>query len=136
MLSIMVFILKNRIAILPSPSPSPSPQTVSSSDKPTIISTKPNPLDESIITATEIVEITFNRSLENVGEFKLRIEPQIDHKVELSGDRKTARIIPEKPYQLGTTYTLFIGTETKFDGVGRWGEEKVFHFRTIPYRGV
>lgn len=132
----MAFILSSRIAILPSPSPSPSPQAISSSDKPTIISTKPNPLDESIITATEIVEITFNRSLENVGEFKLRIEPQIDYKVELSGDRKTARIIPEKPYQLGTTYTLFIGTETKFDGVGRWGEEKVFHFRTIPYRGV
>ncbi len=136
MLSIMAFILKSRITILPSPSQSPSPQTVSSSDKPTIISTKPNPLDESIITATEIVEITFNRTIENVGEFKVKIEPEIEYRMELSGDRKTAKIIPLKPYQLGTTYTLFIGTETKFDGVGRWGEEKVFHFRTIKYTGV
>ena len=103
---------------------------------PRIVSTKPDPLDENIISAMEIVEITFNKSLENVGEFKVRIEPKIDYKVELSGDRKTAKIIPAKPYQLGTTYTLFIGPETKFDGVGRWGEEKIFHFRTIKYTGV
>lgn len=110
--------------------------TPSQNDKPQIVSTNPNPLEDNIISATEIVEITFNRPLENVGEFKVRIEPKIDYKVELSGDRKTARIIPAKPYQLGTTYTLFIGTETKFDGVGRWGEEKIFHFRTIKYTGV
>ncbi len=122
-------------ATAPPASPTPS-ATISSSDKPTIISTKPNPLDETIVSATEVVEITFNRSLENEGEFKVRIEPKINYKIELSGDRKTARIIPEKPYQLGTTYTLFIGTETKFDGVGRWGEEKIYHFKTITYRGV
>jgi len=109
---------------------------VSQTDKPQIVSTKPDPLDNNIITATDIIEITFNRSLENTGEFKLRIEPEIDYKVELSGDRKTAKIIPSKPYALGTTYTLFIGPETKFDGVGRWGEEKIFHFRTIKYTGV
>lgn len=103
---------------------------------PGIISTRPDPLDNNVVSATDIVEITFNRSLENVGEFKVRIEPKINYKVELSGDRKTAKIIPEKPYELGTTYTLFIGPETKFDGVGRWGEEKIFHFRTIKYSGV
>ncbi|MBU1031839.1 hypothetical protein KKE03_02890, partial [Patescibacteria group bacterium] len=101
-----------------------------------IVSTKPDPLEDTIIPATATIEITFNRPLENVGEFKLRMEPKIDYKIELSGDRKTAKIIPVKPYQLGTTYTIFIGTETKFDGVGRWGEEKIFHYRTISYRGV
>src|SRR3989338_11454833 len=85
-----------------------------SKDPPKIVSTKPDPLEDNIISATDIVEITFNRPLENVGEFKSKIEPKIDYKVELSGDRKTAKIIPAKPYQLGTTYTLFIGTETKF----------------------
>lgn len=108
----------------------------SSSDKPQIISTKPNPLDENIVSANETIEITFNRPLENTGEFKLRLEPKIEYKVELSGDRKTARIIPLKPFFLGTTYTLFIGPETKFDGAGRWGEEKVYHFKTITYKGV
>ena len=130
-----VFFWKSRMISVTSTPPTPSAPP-SSSDKPQIVSTKPNPLDENIVSATEIVEITFIRPLENVGEFKSRIEPKIDYKVELSGDRKTAKIIPAKPYQLGTTYTLFIGTETKFDGVGRWGEEKIYHFKTITYRGV
>lgn len=111
-------------------------QTNRQNESPRIISTKPDPLEDNIISATDTIEITFNRPLENVGEFKLRVEPKTDYKVELSGDRKTAKILPVKPYNLGTTYTLFIGTETKFDGVGRWGEEKVFHFRTIKYSGI
>jgi hypothetical protein len=37
---------------------------------------------------------------------------------------------------LGTTYTIFIGPDSKFDGVGQWGMEKIFHFRTIKYTGV
>lgn len=133
---ILVFIWKDRGVTSVSPSsPNPS-QVVSSSDKPQIIATKPDPLDETIISATEIVEITFNRPLENVGEFKSRLEPETEYKIELSSDRKTAKIIPAKPFTLGTTYTLFIGPETKFDGVGRWGEEKIYHFRTIKYTGV
>lgn len=110
--------------------------TNSQSESPKIISTKPDPLENAVISANETIEITFNKPIENIGEFKSRIEPKIDYKVELSSDRKTAKIIPLKPYDLGSTYTLFIGTETKFDGVGRWGEEKIFHFKTIPYRGV
>lgn len=107
-----------------------------SKDLPYIVSTKPDPLENNIVSAGDVVEITFNRSLENVGEFKSKIEPKIDYKVELSGDRKTARIIPAKPYALGTTYTLFIGPDSKFDGVGAWGQEKIFHFSTIKYTGV
>lgn len=105
-------------------------------ESPRIISTKPDPLEGAIVSANETIEITFNRSLENAGEFKVRLETKKDFKVELSPDRKTAKIIPFKPYELGTTYTLFIGPDTKFDGIGRWGEEKIYHFRTIQYRGV
>lgn len=137
---VLIFIFVRGIFSKSDSSASPnktSPTTqVKPNDKPQIVSTRPDPLDNSVVSTTEIVEITFNRSLENVGEFKVRIEPKINYKVELSGDRKTAKIIPEKPYELGTTYTLFIGPETKFDGVGRWGEEKIFHFRTIKYTGV
>ncbi len=130
----LVSIWKNKTTVTPSAS-SPRP-TTPLSEKPKIISTKPDPLEESIIPATQVIEITFNKPVENVGEFKNRIEPKIDYKVELSSDRKTARITPLKPYELGATYTLFIGTETKFDGVGRWGEEKIFHYKTITYRGI
>lgn len=129
---IIVIILRE-----PPPTPTPAPATQNQQEQsPKIVSTKPEPLEEAIITANEVIEITFNRPLENVGEFKARIDPKIDFKVELSGDRKTAKIIPAKTYDLGAGYTLFIGTETKFDGVGRWGEEKIFHFRTIKYRGI
>ncbi|MCL4365899.1 Ig-like domain-containing protein [Patescibacteria group bacterium] len=127
--------LKRAGVTKPDNSPTKSTQA-SQDDKPQIVSTKPDPLNENIVSAAEQIEITFNRALENVGEFKSRIEPKVEYKVELSGDRKTAKIIPTKPYNLGTTYTLFIGPETKFDGVGRWGEEKVYHFKTIKYTGV
>lgn len=136
----MVIFLQGNYKKSTTPTPSvqstPQPSQVSQNDKPQIISTKPDPLEDNIISATDTVEITFNRPLENVGEFKVRIEPKTDYKVELSGDRKTAKILTVKPYNLGTTYTLFIGTETKFDGVGRWGEEKVYHFKTIKYSGI
>lgn len=111
-------------------------KNISANDKPQIVSTKPDPLNENIVGATDTIEITFNRPLENIGEFKNRIEPEIKYKVELSGDRKTAKIKAVDGFLLGTTYTLFIGAESKFDGVGRWGEEKIYHFKTITYRGV
>lgn len=116
--------------------PSISDNTTQENDSPQIVSTKPDPLEEAIVGANETIEITFNRPLENVGEFKVRIEPKIEYKLELSQDRKTAKIIPLKPYELGTGYTLFIGHDTKFDGVGAWGQEKIYHFKTIRYRGV
>lgn len=119
------------------PSPvTPSASTASPSEQPKIISTKPDPLENNIVSATDTIEVTFNRPLENQGEFKAKIEPKIDFKIQLSSDRKTAKIIPAKPYELGATYTLFIGPDTKFDGVGNWGQEKIFHFKTITYRGV
>ncbi len=136
---ILVFYFYKKSAYVNNPLPASSEtpkQTDISKDPPTIVSTKPDPLEDMIISATDIVEITFNRPLENVGEFKSHIEPKIGYKVELSGDRKTAKIIPAKPYQLGTTYTLFINPDTKFDGVGEWRQDKTFHFKTITYRGV
>ncbi len=122
----------------PTVSPPEVKQTtrVSANEAPKIVSTNPDPLEDNIVSSTQTIEITFNRSLENVGEFKLRIEPKTNIKTELSGDRKTARIIPVKPFELGTTYTIFIGPESKFDGIGNWGQEKIFHFRTIKYTGV
>lgn len=133
----LFLVFKKEVPAQPNqPQAQSSPAPADTDKVPKIVSTKPDPLEGSIVSTTEIVEITFNRPLENVAEFKNRIDPEIDYKVELSGDRKTARILPAKPYILGTTYTLFIGPETKFEGVGRWGEEKVFHFRTIRYTGV
>ena len=132
----IIFLLKSRSPAAPSSTPPTPTPPVSALEKPQIISTKPDPLEDNIVSATEIIEITFNRPLENVGEFKSKIEPKIEYSVQLSDNRKTAKIKPVKPLELGITYTLFIGTETKFDGVGRWGEEKIYHFKTVKYTGV
>lgn len=118
-------------------SPKPSDNTSApATETPQIVSTKPDPLEDNIVAADGVVEITFNKPLQNSGEFKLKIEPTVEFKVDLSSDRKTARISFIKPLELGSTYTLFIGPETKFDGTGNWGQEKIFHVRTIVYKGV
>lgn len=114
----------------------PKPSTNETNQEPKIISTKPEPLENAVVSATETVEITFNRPLENIGEFKFRIDPKAEIKIELSPDRKTAKIIPQTPYGLGVTYTIFIGPESKFDGVGNWGKEAIYHFQTIKFRGI
>ncbi len=113
-----------------------SGQNSTQNSSPEITKTIPDPLNESIIPADQIIEITFNLPLQNAPEFKVRIEPKIDFKVELSSDRKTARIITAKPYDLGASYTLYIASDTKFDGAGNWGKDRTFHFRTVKYRGI
>ena len=119
-----------------------TPQTNSQSagidlgDSIKIVSTNPTSLDNSIILPNQTIEITFNIPLENVGEFKNKIEPKSNYKVELSNDRKTAKIIPQTPFNLGTTYTLFILPDTKFDGKKRLQRDFLFHFSTINYNGA
>lgn len=101
-----------------------------------VVSTIPSPLDNTTILPAQAVEITFNYPLQNIGEFKNKIEPKVDYKVELSDDRKTARIIPAKIWGLGTTYTLFIMPDTKFDKKGSLNRDIIYHFRTVEYRGI
>ncbi len=114
----------------------PTSTPTTQSDKAQIVKTVPEPLDQAIVPANQVIEITFNKPLQNIGEFKLRFETKKDIKVELSSDRKTAKITPLTPFDLGTEYAIYIQGDTKFDGVGAWGEEKSFHFRTIKYRGI
>ena len=110
--------------------------SISDNDSPKIVSTKPTPLEEATVPAVDSIEITFNKPLQNPSEFKVRIEPKIDFKIELSSDKKVGKIILEKPLDLGMSYTLYIGRDTKFDGVGEWGMDKEFHFRTVSYKGI
>lgn len=103
--------------------------------KVSILSTNPDPLNETIIQSDQTIEITFSNPIENTGEFKHRIEPKPDYKLELTQERKTIKIIPVKPFELGITFTLFISPETKFDGGARLSEEKNYHFKTVKFIG-
>lgn len=117
----------------PQSGPNPSP---SQEDKPKILSTKPSPLQDATIPAVDSLEITFNKPLEAPSEFKVRIEPKLDFTIELSADKTTGKIIFKKPLELGLAYALYIGRDTKFVGLGPWGEDKEFHFRTIDFKGI
>ncbi|MBI2020436.1 hypothetical protein HYS94_03355 [Candidatus Daviesbacteria bacterium] len=100
-----------------------------------IISTKPDPLDNATISSDEIIEITFNKSLSFTGEFKHRLEPEIEYSLELSEDKRTVKIIPDKPFELGYEYTLIILGDTKFEDGSKLSEEKIYHFKTVKFRG-
>lgn len=101
-----------------------------------VVSTKPQLKDSPVILPNQIIEITFNLPLENIGEFKHRIDDFKDYKAELSNDKKTVLIIPVKPFELGKSYTIFISKESKFDGKKRLRDSTHFTFHTIEYRGV
>lgn len=111
-------------------------KVTSQTDQPKIISTNPSPLEDTTILPTQIIELTFNYSLIAPSELKHKIDPPADIKIELSADKKTVKIVPVKPYQLGSGYTLFILPDTKFEGGTLLKDEKIFHFKIIRYRGI
>lgn len=110
--------------------------TQSDSKKVSIVSTNPDPLDNIIINSGQVIEINFSNPLENTGEFKHRITPAADYKLELTGDRKTLKIVPVKPYELGNEFTLVISPETKFDNGARMEHEAIYHFHTVAFRNL
>lgn len=104
-----------------------------------IVSITPAELKEKkdiVIVPTQVIEMTFNKKLENAPETKIITDPSSEIKVELSDDRMTAKIIPVKPYKLGQGFTLFLKKETKFEGGKVWGRDEDFHFTVIDYKGV
>lgn len=109
---------------------------LSETKKVSIVSTKPDPLDNIIINSGQVIEINFSNPLENTGEFKHRITPAADYKLELTGDRKTLKIVPVKPYELGNEFTLVISPETKFDNGARMEHEAIYHFHTVAFRNL
>lgn len=107
--------------------------------EPQVVSTDPSPLDNIVISPVQVIKITFNTPIENIGEFKHRLEPiTTKYDAKLSDDRKTVIISPKEnsSYPVGTSFTLFIKSDTKLDGKKTLGKEFIYHFKTISYRGV
>ncbi|OGE34129.1 hypothetical protein A3C32_00860 [Candidatus Daviesbacteria bacterium RIFCSPHIGHO2_02_FULL_41_14] len=115
-------------------------------DRPVVVSTVPAGInrDENItISPTQTIEVTFNMPLENIGEFKHKIEPTVEYKVELSNDRKTVQISPKSAWKLGTSYALTILPDSKFnENPGQESTKKKLdhdisiRFKSIEYRGI
>ena len=117
------------------PQTTPTPQTTLD-ENPKVVSTNPDPLDGITLLPNQTIEITFNKPLENVGEFKYQLDPAVNINVKLTNDRKTATITPVTTYKLGAGFTIFIKTDSKFDGGKRLDHELIYHLNTIGYKGV
>ncbi len=123
----------------PTPLPkiaTPNAEAANQDSSPKIVSVRPDFNQNPIILPDQNIEIEFNLPLENIGEFKHRIDTFKDYETKISLDRKTVTIIPKKPFDLGRSFTLFILGDTKFDGHKTLGVEQHFSFRTIAYHGV
>ncbi len=118
---------------------SPTVNNSSSNDSIDLIATSPaNFLEKKdiFIVPDQVLEFTFDTPLENVPETKIILDPSHTVKMELSGDKKTLKIIPEVPYKLDQGYTLVIKSETKFEGKKTLDKEYNFHFNTPSYSGI
>jgi hypothetical protein len=91
---------------------------------------------EIIIIPTQTIEFTFNERLENAPETRIVLDPVADVEIKISDDKKSAKIIPTKPYKLGQGFTVFIKGETKFEGGKKLDRDYDFHFNTINYSGI
>lgn len=135
-----VFLSALYLKNLSAPPPPPTTQTnqsTNNSEVATIISTNPSPLEGIIILPNQVIEVTFSDPLENEGELKHKISPQMEFEIKLSNDKKVVKFIPKRPYNMGTGYTLTIQTEqTKFITKKKLDKDYEFHFQTIKYQGI
>jgi hypothetical protein len=112
-------------------------EQASNPDEVAVVSTKPANLEGATILPNQPIEITFNSPLENEPELKRDWDPKdTDIKTELSSDKKTVKFTPNKPLVLGQPYTLFIKSDTKFEGKKTLDKDLIYHFKTISYTGV
>ena len=105
-----------------------------------IISTNPNPLENTTILPTGTIEISFNKPIV-VSEFKHKFDPELEHEVEIINGINnslghTFKISFKKPLKLGSGYTLFILPNTHTEDGLKLDKEIIYHFKTIEYRGV
>lgn len=122
---------------IPSKSVQPSDTSATvQTTAPQLLTISPDPKTTTVILPNQTITLTFNLPLVNGDEMKLRVETFKDYRIELSGDKKTAKIIPTKPYPLGQSFTFFISPEAKFEGGKTLGHDEHFSFSTIEYRGV
>lgn len=112
--------------------PLPSPTPIN----PTITSTNPLPLEGALISPTQSISVSFSQPLQNLPEFRYKMDPTVDLNVKLSDDRKTVTFTPKKFFDLSAAYTLFVYRDSKFDNKKLLDQDYIFHFHTPTYTGV
>lgn len=104
-------------------------------DRPYVVSTNPDLMQEALIPPGQTIEITFSEPFENRGEVKYELMPEIAHEAQEANEKTTFRIVPKPLFKVGAGYTLRIKTETKFKSGKRLENDLNYSFKTIPYSG-
>lgn len=137
LLIILVGFFIYQFFILKQPSEQKSEPPVSVQQKATVLSLNPDiSSPNTIVSATQTIEINFSDPLENLDQFKHKFEPETKFKLAISDDKKTVRITPEEPLDLGAEYTLFIYPYSKFEGGKELDSEKIYHIKTVKFKGL
>lgn len=112
-----------------------SQQTDENSKEVKVLSTTPEKLHGSTLLPTQIIEIKFNKVLNN-DPADLKIEPETKYNAHVTDSGKTLRIEPLEPYKLGSEYTITIKQGYDLQDGNKLDKDIIFRFRTIEYRGV
>ncbi len=107
------------------------------SEKVQIVTTKPVNLKSSIISANQVIEVTFNYNIDETSQkFKYVIEPDVELTQTFSPDRKTIILTPKKAFPPGQGFTLRFPAGNKFGGGKALEEDINIGFKTVRYEGV
>ena len=104
-----------------------------------IISTSPDPLDGAVLPpSTKSIEVGFNHPF-SISVLKYKFEPELEHEVLASDSGNNSfgasyRFTFKEQLELGQSYTLTIFSDTRTDNNLSLGEDKSFHFKTIPFK--
>lgn len=129
---------KPQVQVTENKTPEQTIEDKKNSPDPEFLFTKPEGLekDTKMILPTQTIEIVFNQPIENIGEFKHKLEPKVKYQAKLSDDKKTVILKPEDSFPVGTEFTLFVQGDTKFDGKKTFGKEVQIHFKTLQFKGI
>ena len=111
--------------------------TSQQSNKVDLVSTNPANLDNSTISPNQTIQLTFNSPIdEQYQKFQISLDPNIDYQTQLTDDKKTLTITPDKGFGFGQGYTLTIKSGNKFLNGQTLDHDITIHFTTTQYSGV
>lgn len=102
-----------------------------------ILSTKPTNLNGITLLPTDSIEIVFNNPMVAFDpNYHVVIDPKTEVETKASDDRKTITIKPKKSWAVGTSYSLMIKNNLKFEGDNTLGQDVNFNFHTLAIKGI
>jgi hypothetical protein len=117
--------------VVETPSPIPNPDEIM------LVSTQPDLSQEPTISSLQPISLTFSYPLTfDPEKGRIKFEPEVDFKSELTNESKTLVVTPLEPFESGQNYTLHLTSELKFDKGKKLGKDIDLRFRVIKHSGL